>query len=345
LAFGVGAGLLGTTPPGLFFLGLSVLSGGFGIKLGVMGSDPADPNFKTIPQPTTPNFTPIAAGQGFSQSDVDTLNAVLTSEAKGMGLADVIATAINRTNTALAFGDLQSQAAQIQAANQYYSQLRTISGQLPAQLASAQTVLKNRGVNLQLASSDVSTFENNVLTNGLPPAFQQFLQNSGIDSSTVSDLTQLLTAQDPSKASGTLTDFMTDPTVTAALNSLSQQSTPITNASAPGSSTSTGSGSGSTTGTGSGSSAANAAFQQQVEINSLVIANLQAVFAQPIPAGSPIVEAFITSFADVNGDGFPDVTAVVYLRSGRSHLTRVDLVFDGLSTSAGLLSGPTFTTL
>lgn len=80
----------------------------------------------------------------------------------------------------------------------------------------------------------------------------------------------------------------------------------------------------------------------RVELNQQVIANLQAVFAQPLPP--QIALAVIVQIADVNGDGFNDVIALVGLRirlpGGRTGIQLFRLVFDGLSTTGALIGVP-----
>lgn len=76
-------------------------------------------------------------------------------------------------------------------------------------------------------------------------------------------------------------------------------------------------------------------------LNQLVIANLQAVFAQPLPP--QIALAVITRIADVNGDGFADVTAFIGIRviiRGRRAIQLFSLTFDGVSPSGGLIGTP-----
>jgi hypothetical protein len=72
-------------------------------------------------------------------------------------------------------------------------------------------------------------------------------------------------------------------------------------------------------------------------INQLVIANLQAIFAQPIPPGSGIVSARITGLSDANGDGFDDVNAAITLRISPTRVRVFTLTFDGLSPSAAII--------
>ena len=86
--------------------------------------------------------------------------------------------------------------------------------------------------------------------------------------------------------------------------------------------------------------------QQQLvmeQINDLVIANLQAVFSQPLPQG--IAVALISQIADANDDGFEDVTVLIGLRSGRGRrggsIQIFSVTFDGVSTSGALIGQPT----
>jgi hypothetical protein len=77
-------------------------------------------------------------------------------------------------------------------------------------------------------------------------------------------------------------------------------------------------------------------------INQLVLANLQAIFAQPLPP--QIAVAQIIQVADANGDGFNDATAIVGLRvplrRGRMGIMFFQLTFDGVSPSGGLVGAP-----
>ena len=77
-------------------------------------------------------------------------------------------------------------------------------------------------------------------------------------------------------------------------------------------------------------------------INALVIANLEAIFSQALPP--QIALAAISAVQDVNGDGFPDVVALIALRTtqgnGNSGIQLFQVTFDGLSTSGGLIGGP-----
>jgi hypothetical protein len=81
------------------------------------------------------------------------------------------------------------------------------------------------------------------------------------------------------------------------------------------------------------------------QINQAVIANFQNVFAQPL---SPALAfAMISSLADVNGDGFGDITALIGLNvlHGRAHHIHVfKVIFDGLTgnTIGGLSDLGTF---
>jgi hypothetical protein len=330
-------------------------------RINDLAADPPDPNFTTVQQPTPFMFTPIVAQGKITQAEADAGNALLKSECQIIGLANAASTAVNRANSAAAAGDKTSEQAQVQAINQFSAQVGATTGQLPKLLGNLGTALQSGGFSQAPSATDVSTFQSNTSTNGLPSAALAFLQQNGVSSTDIKTLTQLAEVQDASKVAGSLPAKFTDPQVTGALQTLSNDlasmgsgvasgtgpatsTSPGTNmGTAMGSSVGTSSGLGSSSGTtmmpeGNGG-LSQSQLAQDALINALVIANFKAVFAQPLPPG--IALAMITAIQDVNGDGFADITAVIGLNTkvnGRNRTQIFTVTFDGLSGDA--IDGP-----
>jgi hypothetical protein len=102
-----------------------------------------------------------------------------------------------------------------------------------------------------------------------------------------------------------------------------------------------GSMSGNGTGSGMNAGSGSMTISQTAIVNQLVIANFQQLFAQQVMP--PVAFALIVSLADVNGDGFADVTALIGLKvgSGKNAKTEIfKVVFDGTSTTGATIGSP-----
>jgi hypothetical protein len=80
------------------------------------------------------------------------------------------------------------------------------------------------------------------------------------------------------------------------------------------------------------------------QLNQTLISTFEQIFAAALPP--QIALAAITSLADVNGDGFADITVVIGLRvpPGKGHPLGIELiqvVFDGTSATGATIGAPT----
>jgi hypothetical protein len=99
--------------------------------------DPIDLDFTDIPVPVPAPFTPVTPGNGLTQADADALNALLTNEAKMVGVLRATITAVNRAAGAASVGNAFWEQKQVDAINSFMLQL----GALLTQEADARQAL------------------------------------------------------------------------------------------------------------------------------------------------------------------------------------------------------------
>jgi hypothetical protein len=188
-----------------------------------LARDPSDPNYKVIAQPVTPTLPPLSAQPGVPQSLADAVNAVITNEEQAMGLATAIQTAIDRASGARDAGDTFWKAQQDQAREQFAGQYGALLDAEPGLLAELQSAYQQAGLPsglTTLSATDITNFEQDIASNGLPAQWVTYLTQLGADSSTIDQMQQLMIVQDATTAAGDVLEKMTDPTLTAELRSL-----------------------------------------------------------------------------------------------------------------------------
>ncbi len=194
-----------------------------GLIIEYIASDPDDPNFTAVAQPSIPSMTPVTAGSGLTQAEADAFNALDTNQEQIIGLGQALLTSLNRESGAFDAGDSAHEALQLQAVRQY-------SGQI-ANLLNEQVALRNQLVGvLQAAgfptftasSSDALTFEQGVASDGLPASVVTALQQLGADNPTIDTIKGLAIVQDTNAVAGSFPAELADPNLLSALSSTSQ---------------------------------------------------------------------------------------------------------------------------
>jgi len=205
-----------------------IATAGVGYGADKLAADPPDPNYKVIATPVTPRLTqqPLTAGQGFTQQEADASNALLTNYEVSIGLQRAMLTSLNRYSGAYNAGDTYWEGQQEQAARLYAGQLATQIEAEPNLLTNLQDAFQAAGVTAMITPGDVSNFESNLNTNGLPASSAQILTQLGFDSSEQNDITQALIVQDTNQVAalggGNFPKMLTDPFLITALQNEAQ---------------------------------------------------------------------------------------------------------------------------
>jgi hypothetical protein len=216
LAVGAGASAAAAPISGTLTIGAALEGGIAWYYATKLAHDPPDPNYTSIAQPNPPQFAPVVAGNGITQQEADAFNALFSNQEQQLGLLNASSTSLNRSSGAFDAGDSYWFNQQKLAAAGYNQQFAALMNAEPALLTNLQTALTNAGFSLTLASTDVTNFEQQVATNGLPQLLLSDLQQAGLSSTDITGVTNMLIVQDPTAVAGTLPAELTDPNLISA---------------------------------------------------------------------------------------------------------------------------------
>ena len=193
-----------------------------------LAQDPIDLNFTVIPVPVPAPFTPVMAGNGFTQADADAMNAQLRNEAKILGVLRAIDTSINRAAGAASVGDAFWEQKQVEAINGFMFQL----GALLTQEANAREALvalltaENFPV-VAISPQQVLSFEQRLASQGWSANELALLHQIGADDAFINAMKPLIFTQDINQVAGTLPAAIANPTLISTLRQAGRDLTPF----------------------------------------------------------------------------------------------------------------------
>lgn len=183
--------------------------------------DPPDPNFTVIAQPVIPAVPLLAADSDVPQEVADAFNALIINQAQTIGYLRALLTSIEREQGAAIAGNTFWEMKQQQAASMYERTLATLFDAQPALRTNIVNVLESAGIPTIAASlSDASTFQQNVMQNGLPDFLVQPLVQAGVDSAVIDAFRQFIIEQPPSALAGNFQDKLTEPELISSIQDL-----------------------------------------------------------------------------------------------------------------------------
>jgi hypothetical protein len=195
----------------------------------IAACDPSDPNFMTIATPMPPSLPPLTvAGTPFTQSEINAFNAFITNEEQIIGVLGAILTSINRAQGASDAGNAFWETKQTQAAKRYEIQLGILFQNEVTLLSNLNNTLTNGGFpTITITANDFLNFEHNVNSNGLPAILVSTLTKLGVDSTTIANIKDILTTEDPNQASGNFPDVLVSAPLIAALQNATSALVPF----------------------------------------------------------------------------------------------------------------------
>jgi hypothetical protein len=195
------------------------LTCGSALTLDYLSRDPIDPRFRAIAAPTSPTPPRISPGDGLSAAGATLLNALVSLQAREMGLARAILTAFNRSQGAHVKQQTEWERKQMRAAGRYAAQL---SG---AMLAEAKLRLRLKAA---LAGSALEeavgleaayAFQDSVVREDVPDSLVAVLAKIGLTRVEQSEVRAQLLAIDPSFYRGSALDALASPSLITSLKS------------------------------------------------------------------------------------------------------------------------------
>ncbi len=163
---------------------LSLSAGAASLLDGWLAKDPPDPNFTEIAIPVTPTTSqqPILPNDDLSQTQADTLNAVIENLQQGIGLAQAMLTSFNRASGAQVASNSYWVNRQLQVARLYSGQLADVlDAQLPLLADLQQALLTAPALSFAVTAQDLLSFKSNLVINGLSAEQSQLLTELGMD--------------------------------------------------------------------------------------------------------------------------------------------------------------------
>jgi hypothetical protein len=192
-------------------------------------TDPPDPNFTLIAQPSTPFLSrqPVTAAQAGGQRQADAINALLVDAEQAIGVGRAFLTSIQRAWGAFNAGNAFWEAQQTQAARQYARQLAGLLYVGPQLLSGVRDPFQTAGTQQpRLTAGDVAAFQAQVGRAGLPSQMVQDLTDLGFDRTAQDEIRQEILGQDPhivaGLGGGDVLSALTDPAVVEAFLGVAQ---------------------------------------------------------------------------------------------------------------------------
>ncbi len=219
-AIAVVAGPASATPCDGFCTGAAIGAGLTAAYYAYRAADPPDPNFMVIVEPVIPAFTPVTVGNVGTQEAADAANALLDNLAQILGFEGAVLTSIERAQGAAEAGDDFFETEQLQAAALFSTQLADLYEAQIVLLENTQSNLQSAGFpSFAVTATDISNFQDDVINNGLPNIFTDFLALTSL--ATRSDATQVLEdsilSVDPNDAAGSFPEILTDTQLIASI--------------------------------------------------------------------------------------------------------------------------------
>jgi hypothetical protein len=194
----------------------------------LLARDPIDLNFTVIPMPVPAPFTPVTAGNGFTQADANAMNAQLGNEAKILGVLRATDTSINRAAGAASVGNTFWEQKQVEAINGFMFQL----GGLLTQEANAREALvalltaENFPV-VAISPQQVLSFEQRLASQGWSANELASLHQIGADDAFIDAMRPLIFTQDINQVAGTLPAAIANSTLISTLRQAGRDLTPF----------------------------------------------------------------------------------------------------------------------
>jgi hypothetical protein len=166
-----------------------------------LAKEPPDPDWTEVASPVPMPFQPIAADGTYDQASANAANALMQNLSQQVGLMDAIVTAVNRSASAYAAGDINTSNMQLMVASQYNNELSALATAWPGLQSAFTAALASDGFPLSnLTSADESAFQSSVAANGLSADFVAAAAYAGADSATISEWASEIVAATPSDA-------------------------------------------------------------------------------------------------------------------------------------------------
>jgi hypothetical protein len=200
-----------------------IISGtlGLGVAEGIdfLAKDPPDPNFTHIAHSAAPRTNFLTKQlHGLPRTLTKPLGALVADEAQAIGLCQAIYVSGNRASGAALLQDVKWEARQRAAVRKYAHQLAHVLRAEVKQLLQTSRVLQAFGFSSPLVTPDnVSQFERDLSSTGLPSETVADLQALGANDATIQRIQQALVVQDPQKVAANIPLGLADPAFLAAL--------------------------------------------------------------------------------------------------------------------------------
>ena len=202
----------------LFGLGTAITLAG--VKLGAMALDPPDPNYQVADQAQTPQLSSFTAGGDVTQQIANAGNSLLTNLTTTIGLEQAIYTAENRLTGAEQAGDSQWTTYHQQYIAYANGQLAPLLSAEPGLFAALQSAFQAAGVSTNVTADQITSVEQDILSNGLPQGMSDILTQLGATSNEVDQITGMMASQDPTSTAGDAMAQLTGSDATDSLTSV-----------------------------------------------------------------------------------------------------------------------------
>ncbi|HEX3684281.1 MAG TPA: tectonin domain-containing protein [Bryobacteraceae bacterium] len=183
------------------------------------GFDPPDSNYMVIAQPTFPQLTPVVPDANITPALAAALNALNTNSAASLAYTQAAITSQNRTAGAANAGDAVWEAKQFQAQQSYAAVLVSLVQAEPLLLANLQAALAaGYPGSVIVTPADVVNAETEIAADGPPAAVLQAWTQAGLDTATMTLLTDFFIGQNANNVAATFPAQLTNPALAAAVN-------------------------------------------------------------------------------------------------------------------------------
>lgn len=194
-------------------------------NLASRASDPADPNFREIPQPVPPPLDPVQADAWLSQADTDKINALLADLGEMIGLSRATLTALDRATGAQQAGELEWEQRQLRAAFGFDLHYADLVDRLPDRLSVLGDILARTGISTTVTAADIVLYQRTVISATFAPTFTQELTALGLTQDDIDETRIRIVTHSPgaaaSLANGRFPDIFSDPEFARAADELS----------------------------------------------------------------------------------------------------------------------------
>jgi hypothetical protein len=171
--------------------------------------DPEDPNFRVVARPKTPPAHKVVAGKGVSPAAAAAINKLLAIQAKEIGLADALVTAINRSQGAHVKKQVEWEKKQVRAAGTYASQYAAL---ILAEAKLSPSVRRAFASPGDVSEEQAFAFQASLINGPLPAGLARALSRLGLTRAELKEVeAQLVVRNHPSLYDGDAFALLADP--------------------------------------------------------------------------------------------------------------------------------------